>query len=155
MNRVKSMVVVGAILEKDNKFMLCQQAEYKGEDAFKWGIPAGKWDNNENILEGVCREVKEETGYDFTPEALLGFYSRKREFPDITINILRVIFRGTISGEPSNLAHDIIEAKWFDFDEIMKMGEDTIRTPEIRTMLQNYNGGQSIPLEFLSIYDEK
>jgi ADP-ribose pyrophosphatase YjhB (NUDIX family) len=50
-----------------------------------WAIPGGLMDIGEDIARTVRREVKEETGLDVEPEALVGIYSNPRhviEFPN-------------------------------------------------------------------------
>jgi ADP-ribose pyrophosphatase YjhB (NUDIX family) len=50
-----------------------------------WAIPGGLMDIGEDIARTVRREVKEETGLDVEPEAIVGIYSNPRhviEFPN-------------------------------------------------------------------------
>src|SRR5690349_7247538 len=42
-----------------------------------WTLPGGKVEHGEDPIDGVVREVKEETGYDVEVEALLGVDSRQ------------------------------------------------------------------------------
>src|SRR3989344_3397615 len=67
--------VVGAIIEKDGKFLLAKE-QYLGHRAHgKWNQPAGWVDVGEHPMDAVVREVQEETGLAFTPTHLLGVYS--------------------------------------------------------------------------------
>ncbi|CAI8058006.1 8-oxo-dGDP phosphatase NUDT18 [Geodia barretti] len=45
--------------------------EAKASCRGKWYLPAGRMERNESIVDAVKREVKEESGLDFEPEALL------------------------------------------------------------------------------------
>lgn len=48
-------------MEHADKFLLLQRQPNKPHGG-KWGLPAGKVDQGENLREAVCREVFEETG---------------------------------------------------------------------------------------------
>lgn len=55
-------VVVHAIVEKDGKLLLIKRAENLLEGG-KWALPGGFLDRDENLEQGVLRELKEETGW--------------------------------------------------------------------------------------------
>lgn len=50
------------VITKENQLVLVEQYRHGGGD-FYWEVPAGKIEENENLEEGIMREMKEETGY--------------------------------------------------------------------------------------------
>ena len=52
-------VVVGAIIEKDGKYLLVQEAKKRCYE--QWNFPAGRLEVNESLEQAAIREVKEET----------------------------------------------------------------------------------------------
>jgi len=56
-------VVVRAIVEKDGKLLLEKRAQGILE-AGKWCLPSGYLDRDETAIEGILREMKEETGWE-------------------------------------------------------------------------------------------
>ena len=71
--------VAAGLLERDGKFLLVQENNQAHPDHGKWNQPAGWIDVGENPITAAAREVKEETGYDFTPTHLLGIYALVRK----------------------------------------------------------------------------
>ena len=69
--RWKPNVTVAAIVERDGRFLLVEE---QTRDGLLLNNPAGHLDRGESPLQGVVREVLEETGCEFTPDAFLGFY---------------------------------------------------------------------------------
>jgi len=53
--------VVSIFCEYDERFILLHRNESKPQGN-TWGVPAGKVDENENILEAIIRELHQETG---------------------------------------------------------------------------------------------
>jgi phosphatase NudJ len=141
--------VVAAILEKDGKILLMKET-YPTPDKGKWNQPAGWIDIGEDPIEAVKREVKEESGYDFEPTALLGVYSLVRN--DIIRDgfhphAIKLIFIGKISEIQSALADDSEETKWFSPEEIFTMDKKTLRDLDIKQAVRDYFAGKRYPLE--------
>jgi 8-oxo-dGTP diphosphatase len=68
-------VVVHAIVERDGALLLVRRARRLSEGG-KWGLPGGFLDRDENLSEGVRRELREETGWDGRVVRLLRINSR-------------------------------------------------------------------------------
>jgi len=146
--------VAGAILEKNGKILLVKEAK-SGSDSGKWNHPAGWIELGEHPLEAVSREVKEETGYEFSPTHILGIYSlaredRKKNPDDYFPHPLKIIFVGDLRGnEMQNLAGDVSEIKWFLPEEIYKMDKSILRDLDIKEMVKEYFQGKRYPLALL------
>src|SRR3989338_625304 len=102
MSRVYTQVfaVVGAIIEREGKFLLVKENQPTHPDHGKWNQPAGWIDVEENPIDAVKREVREETGYDFAPTHLLSVSSLVRKDQTkhfgATPHALKLIFVGRI-----------------------------------------------------------
>jgi ADP-ribose pyrophosphatase YjhB (NUDIX family) len=55
-------VVVHAIVERDGALLLVRRAPHLSEGG-KWGLPGGFLDRGERLVDGVLRELLEETGW--------------------------------------------------------------------------------------------
>jgi len=147
--------VTGAIIEKEGKILLVKESEIQGSDAGKWNHPAGWIEVGESPIESVKKEVKEETGYQFTPENVLGIYSLLRKdflrAGEEVRHPIKVIFTGAISEKKiRELADDISEIRWFKPKEIEEMNAHTLRDLDIKKMVRDYFKGQRYPLDIIT-----
>ncbi len=55
------METVSCFLERDGRFLLLHRCDHKSEGD-TWGVPAGKMEQGEDILDATIRELYEETG---------------------------------------------------------------------------------------------
>ena len=110
--------IVGAVLINEGRVVLIKEA--KPSCRGKWYFPAGRLNPNESLVEGVKREVLEETGFEFEPTSLvcvdtLPLYDKW----------FRFTFVGRITGgKLKTLAEqdkESMEANWFTKDEISQL----------------------------------
>lgn len=142
----KPNVTVAAVMERDGKFLLVEEDT---ADGTRFNQPAGHLEDGETLLDGVMREVWEETAYRFQPTGLLGVYHWKHPARDITY--LRFAFVGNI------LAHDpaqtldtgIVRTVWMSPDEI-RATRERHRSPQVLTCVEHYLAGQRFPLSVLT-----
>ena len=66
--------VISCFVEYDGEILLLHRQDYKPEGN-TWGVPAGKVDAGENILEAMVRELKEETGF-VLPSPQLSYFGK-------------------------------------------------------------------------------
>jgi ADP-ribose pyrophosphatase YjhB (NUDIX family) len=145
--------VAGAVIEKEGKILLVKETKEIAKDL--WSHPAGWIEVGEDPLDAVKKEVKEETGYDFSPTYIIGIYSlykkNLKEKFDITPHPIKIIFSGKISeNSTGELAKDISENKWFLAEEIYQMDKNTLRDIDIKQMIKDYFAGKKYPLELLT-----
>jgi len=138
----KPNTTVAAIVERDGKFLLVEEDT---ADGVRLNQPAGHLENGETLLQAVVREAREETAYDFNPEALLGVYHWRHPGKDITY--LRFAFIGNVSHHYPEQALDegIIRAAWMSLDEI-RDSQSIHRSPQVLTCVEDYLAGQRFPL---------
>lgn len=54
--------VISCFVEYNREILLLHRQDHKPEGN-TWGVPAGKVDTGENMLEAIVREIQEETGF--------------------------------------------------------------------------------------------
>ena len=142
----KPHVTVAAVIEQDGKFLLVEE---QTDDGIRFNQPAGHWEADETLAQGVAREALEETAWHFTPEWLLGVYRWHHPRKDITY--LRFAFAGQAHGhEPQRqLDSGILRAVWLCPDEIRATAERH-RSPLVLQCMEDYLAGKRYPLELVT-----
>lgn len=139
-------VIVGGIIEKDGKYLLVQEAQKKCYK--KWNFPAGHLDFNESLEQGAIREIKEETGCDVKLNGICYIANRILE-NDLFVMI---VFNAIIINEKISFnKEEILDAKWFDYDEIINHMENELRGKYVRQAVINQNKKMIAPIEIIDI----
>ena len=107
--------VVAALIEDDNKVLLARRSTGDINVLGKWEFPGGKVEQDENELEAIEREIKEE--FELTIKAKEFLINNVCEYPTKVVD-LRLYKCDYVSGE-FNL-HDHSEYKWVDKEELLE-----------------------------------
>jgi len=147
MHRWKPNVTVAAVVEREGRFLLVEE---QTTDGLKLNNPAGHLDLGESPLQGVAREVLEETTRVFRPQAFLGVYLSRfhhtRTQEDVTY--VRLAYCGEV-GEPDpalRLDEGIVRTLWMTYEE-MRASADHHRSPLVLQCVQDYAQGRRLPLD--------
>ena len=153
--RWKPSVTVAAIIERrgsDNESLFLLVEEHTPE-GLKINNPAGHLDPEESPVEGVIREVLEETACVFTPDRLIGVYLSRFRRPatgeDVTF--VRFAYGGTV-GEPDptrRLDAGIVRTLWMTLPEI-RASRARHRSPHVLGCIEDYVAGRRYPLEVVT-----
>ncbi len=73
--------VVSCFVEYDKKILLLHRQDHKSEGN-TWGVPAGKVNAGEKILEAMVRELREETGFNIPPNQIVYFNKVYVKYPE-------------------------------------------------------------------------
>ena len=94
---VQKLIVAGVVLH-EGKVLIIQRAE--GDEAFPglWEIPSGKRELLEKTIEGVKREVKEETGMEVEVGDPIGVFDFKVEKEDEIRDATQISFLAKPAG---------------------------------------------------------
>lgn len=156
-SRWKPNVTVAAIIERQidgqPHFLLVEEETSEG---LRLNNPAGHLDLGESPLQGVVREVLEETARVFTPRQFLGvFLSRYRKPGDGSdTTYLRLAFSGDV-GEPEPgraLDDGIVRALWMGEDEL-RATRLRHRSPLILQCIEAHRAGRHLPLDAVFTHD--
>lgn len=138
-------VVTAALIEKDGKILMVKES--RGPYEGKWNLPAGRWDREEDLIKCVKREALEETGYEFNPEYIIGFYTSINLTKHAAV--FKVVYSGKSKNKPHDLSEDISETRYFTPEEITKMGSSLLMNINILTVIEDYKNGKRYPLDMV------
>lgn len=148
--------VVAAIIEKEGKYLLVKESGAKRVYHDQWNHPAGWLDVGEDPLQGVVREVEEETGFAFTPTGVIGIYSlycshlSSQAITQLggTPHAIKILYAGTVDETThKELAGDTSEARWFTKEEINKLSN--LRDPDILRIIEDFERRQLLPIDII------
>lgn len=140
-------VIVGVVIEKDNKYLLVQEA--KESCRGKWNLPAGHLDPNETILDGAKREAKEETGCEVELTGVCQIGNRVLEGGVF----VSVIFTAKLLHEEISFdANEILDVRWFSYDEIVAMRSEIRNEPLMLGAINNIKNGLAASLDLVNQY---
>lgn len=140
------IIIVGGVIKKDNKYLLVQEAQEKCRG--KWNIPAGHLDPNETIFEGAKREVLEETGLNVELTGILRIENRvmtDNEFMGV------VFSTNIVGGEIKIDPREIMDIKWFTYEEILNMKDDLRSDDLIIDVITQAENNNIIDLDIIQI----
>ncbi len=111
-------IAASAAVIRRNKILLLQRSEKTSLYANCWTFPSGGIEESDPDTESaVAREVKEETGLDFTPKQKFGFYEShaggKRHFA--------LVHLGSCRGVLKLQESEVQSARWFSYSEARKL----------------------------------
>lgn len=142
-------VTVAAIISRGGRFLFVEEKDSRtGERVLNQ--PAGHVEPGEALRDAVVREVREETGLAFTPEALVGLYQlRARDGRDF----LRVCFSGSVApGDAVPEDPDILACHWLIPEEL---GLWRLRSPLVGQCLRDHQTGMRLPLEAAAYFQDE
>ena len=141
--RLRCHVTVAAVIERDGRYLFVEE-RIAGQRVLNQ--PAGHLEAGEDLHQAVIREVREETGLEFSPEAWLG--CELLTLSDGAV-ILRVAFTGRDAGGATAAERDpaILATHWLTAQEATDWGP--LRSPLVMRSLERHQAGLRLPLDAL------
>ena len=150
--RWKPSVTVAAIVERDGRYLLVEEETAEG---LRLNNPAGHLDPGETPEQGCAREAFEETGWRFTPEALVGVYLARfhRERSGEEITYLRFAYCGRLGAHDPGRALDegIVRTLWMTPDEV-RASTERHRSPLVLQCIEDHLAGLRHPLSVVQAH---
>ncbi|XP_031564490.1 8-oxo-dGDP phosphatase NUDT18-like [Actinia tenebrosa] len=118
--------IVSAVIIENGKVLMMKEAKKSCRGL--WYLPAGRLEKNESLIEGVKREVLEETGLHFEPTSLISVDNSR------VLSWQRFNFTGNVTGGKLKTIKDedkeSMEAGWFEPQEVFSRSLP-LRAPDI------------------------
>ncbi|MBB3196097.1 NUDIX hydrolase [Roseateles terrae] len=147
--RFKPSVTVAAVIEREGRYLLVEELTSEG---LLLNNPAGHLEQGESFVEGVAREVLEETARPFTPTAWLGVYMSRflRPSRGQDVTYVRIAFVGEVGEQIPGQAFDepVQRTLWMTLDEIRACRERH-RSPLVLQCIEDHAAGRRLPMEAL------
>lgn len=141
--------VAAVVTDAQGRYLMVEEHTPRG---LRLNNPAGHLEPGESLLDAVVREVREETGRAFTPEALVGIYLARVEAPGAGLAdaYLRFTFCGRV-GEPEPgcvLDAPIVRTLWASRAELAAEPL-RLRSPMVMRSLDDHAAGCRFDLAVL------
>ena len=142
------IVAVGGIVENEQDNILLVKTRDGG-----WVFPGGQVEVGENLMDALCREIKEESGIDATVSHLIGIYSNTgiHKWYDGVTEVptkLMLDFVCKPVGGQLSISDETTDSGWFSKEQVL----DFITAPAIRTRFRAYLdfGGATAYMEYVT-----
>ncbi|MCG3219937.1 MAG: NUDIX domain-containing protein [Candidatus Heimdallarchaeota archaeon] len=115
----KVYVGMAAIIEKDNKILVMKRSKEKDFEPNKWETVTGRLDADESPVDGILREVNEETKLKVDVQYPLDvgfFYRGGKEFPMVFISFYCKYLEGDVK-----ITWEHSEYKWVSLEEAINL----------------------------------
>lgn len=135
-------VTVAAVVQRSGRFLFVLERAADGRLVINQ--PAGHLERGESLLEGVIRETREETGWVFVPEAIVGIYQWQHSARGP--NYVRFAICGDVTERDAapHLDEGIEEVLWLDWQELNAQA-DRLRSPLVQRVVEDYLAGERYP----------
>ena len=117
----KRHVTTDAILERNGKILLARRAAHLIEGN-KWGLPGGFLDRDENLEEGLRREILEESGYRVTTVTLFLINSTPNRPKEDRQNV-NLTFIAIPDKKIQDFDQEVARVEWLPFSFLPKEEE--------------------------------
>lgn len=129
----KIVVAVGAVvLDKDGRVLLVKHVEAKRGGFWfdKWICPGGRLEIGETLVDGVHREIKEETNLDVETSGKAVVFDRiVKDGSKTKLHVIYIDFVAKVVGGGLKASSDVGLARWFSREELRErwgeLHEDT------------------------------
>ena len=132
----------GIVLKQADKYILIQEVRH--EKAGFFNLPAGTLEVNEDFVQCIQREAKEETGVDIDLQNFLGVYQTVIASGS---NVVFPVFSGRAADNATFASDEHTVIKSFTYDEVLELDRiGKLRSPIVLKAIEDHRAGNLLPL---------
>ena len=105
--------------------------------AGRWDLPGGFLEEGEHPLDGIRRELREETGLEVEPERFIGVWMDRYGSDEDARGTLNLYWSARVTGGEPGAADDVTELAWFEPDELPRREETAFHIGDVLSAWQN------------------
>lgn len=142
-------LTVAAVIERNKRFLMVEEV-VSNKNVINQ--PAGHVEYGESLRDAVVREVREETAWRFSPNAINGVYLWQN--PNTEERFLRIVFCGACSNHDAAQPLDtgILRTLWLSRAELVAR-QDCLRSPMVLSALEDYQTKVRFPVNMFQQID--
>ena len=135
---LKTDIIQKAIVRKeDGKVLILRRSNTDTRRPLQWDLPGGFLDDNEELIEGIEREVKEEAGIQVKQTHLIYSQTEHRKWDGGEANAVFLIYSTIANKEEVKLSFEHNDYKWVDLSEILNIFEYKTHLDIINYIIDN------------------
>ena len=116
---MKLFIGAKALIVHEGKVLLVREAAYdEGVSTGMWDVPGGRINPEEPILEGLQREVTEESGLKIEPGAAPGVFETFPEIKGEVCHVVRVFYKAKALTTDVVLSQDHDTYEWVTLEDL-------------------------------------
>ena len=116
-----SKPTAGALCVDNSRVLLARRAVAPFQGF--WDIPGGFLEEGEDPLDGVRRELKEETGLEIDPERFLGIWMDRYGGDSTAEATLNLFWTARVLSGEEQAADDVDDLRWFERNQLPEADE--------------------------------
>lgn len=133
----------GIVLKQADRYVLIR--EIRHEKAGFYNLPAGTLEVDEDFVQCILREAKEETGADVELQHFLGVY---QTVIGSGSNVVFLVFAGEVADDAVFQSDEHTDIQAFTYDEIAALDQaGKLRSPIVLKAIEDLRSGKTLPLE--------
>ncbi len=143
---MQATVVVSAAIIHQGRILLVQEG--KPTSRGQWGLPGGRVEPGEPLVDAAVREVLEETGYHVR---VIGMTRVLRYISQHGYHCVRFNFVAELLGGSERVdGSEILDVRWYTSEETAAIPDADLRTPAIaRAAIADAFVGRRFPLDVM------
>ncbi len=144
------VVHISAVITDGSKVLMVKEG--KKWNYGLWNFPGGHLENNESVLEGMYREIKEETSVTAELDYLINILVTKGETTYINF-VFHAEYKSGAALAQEDIAGEILECRWIEINDLLNgFAGELLNKEKKEKVLKDYLAGKRIELDVLVEY---